>query len=53
MTFQNNDGNLSAASTFHCVIKVSVCPGLKFISTGKINPKVSANAREIQEKDKA
>ena len=53
VTFQNNDGNQSAASAFHHVVKVSASPGFKLICTGEINPKVSAKAKEIQEKEKA
>ena len=52
MIFQNNDGNLSAASAFHRVIKVSSSPGFKLISTGEIKPKVCAKARAVQEKER-
>ena len=53
VTFQNNNGNQSAASAFHHVVKVSASPGFKLICSGEINPMVSAKAKEIQEKEKA
>ena len=37
----------------HHIIQVSASPEFKHVSTGEINPKVSAKASKIKEKEKA
>ena len=53
LTFQNNDGNHSAASALNRVTKMASSPGFKLITTGCCNPKLLAKARELAEKDHA
>ena len=51
-TFQNNDGNHSAASALNRVIKLASSPGFRLIKTGVCNAKLLAKAAELAEKDK-
>ena len=51
LTFQNNDGNHSAASALNRVTKLASSPGFKLITTGSCNPKLQAKAKELAEKE--
>jgi hypothetical protein len=53
LTFQNNDGNHSAASALNRVTKLARNDGFRLIQAGCCNPKLLAKANELAEKDQA
>jgi hypothetical protein len=52
-TFQNNDGNHSAASALNRVISVSKNDGFKAVVRGECNPRLAAKLEELQAAEKA
>jgi len=53
LTFQNNDGNHSAASALNRVTKLARNDGFRLIQAGCCNPKLLAKANELAEKEQA
>jgi hypothetical protein len=53
LTFQNNDGNHSAASALNRVTNLARSPEFKLVMTGYCNPKLLVKANELAEKDQA
>jgi len=47
ITFQNHDGNTSAATAFNQVHKMLHSPGFQSISKGTCNPKLATKAKEL------
>ena len=53
LTFQNNDGNHSAASAYNRVMKVAASSNFTLINNGALNHKVLAKAKELQAAEQA